>query len=421
MILALETLLDWDPIVKERGGFWEWHSGNIHWRSGVDREPVLGQMGTGHAEEIAAVIDEAGFSAIAFHRGARRDWLSACRRCLWDCSNARNSRPTHMSCIGWIYESCTDVWHRRLLEKSPWIQKARCLVQSWCQWASHLKWRTTTSAEHTFKEPRGNSFTSDQSCFQHNAELRKTNVALCRGKHNATLLYNPNQVLRMAMWGDLECLLDNDEFKHTDIQIQRRRARHGITLGFKDSHVRNLVTDQTNMRRKTEFDSERDGCNTCEFGGSRQVGFCWSSKTFGQRSSQWASLVNSYLSPKKLTVRDSIMQNGNNTSKSEVSIQSKTALNAGEMETLVTDQLEAVQQKELRDTREFLGTGTSSRRRCQYEEGKEARECYNNTKNKANRCFCTTIFLKSKDWYSTGHGSHTPLPDDGDKPMMDLA
>ena len=45
--------------------------------------------------------------------------------------------------------------------------------------------------------------------------------------------------------------------------------------------------------------------------------------------------------PKKLTVRDSVTQIGNNTSKSEASIQSKTALNAREMENLVTDQLEA--------------------------------------------------------------------------------
>ena len=67
--------------------------------------------------------------------------------------------------------------------------------------------------------------------------------------------------------------------------------------------------------------------------------------------------------PRKLTVRDSVTQVGNNTSKS-----------GGETENLVTDQLEAVQQREHRDTREFLGTRTSSRRRCQYQEGKEVCE-----------------------------------------------
>ena len=125
--------------------------------------------------------------------------------------------------------------------------------------------------------------------------------------------------------------------------------------------------------------------------------------------------------PRKLTVRDSVTQIGNNTSKSGASTQSRTALNAGETENLVMDQLEALQRREHRDTRDFLGTRTNSRRRCQYQEGKEARECCNNAQNKANRCFCTTILFNSQDWYSTGHGSHTPLQDDGDESMMDLA
>ena len=92
--------------------------------------------------------------------------------------------------------------------------------------------------------------------------------------------------------------------------------------------------------------------------------------------------------PRKLTVRDSVTQIGNNTSKSGASIQSRTALNIGEMENLATDQLEAVQQREHGDMGDFLGIGTSSRRRCQYQEGEEARKCCNNTQNKANRCFC---------------------------------
>ena len=86
------------------------------------------------------------------------------------------------------------------------------------------------------------------------------------------------------------------------------------------------------------------------------------------------------------------------------------------MENLATDQLQALQQREHRDTRDVLRTGTSSRRRCQYQEGQEARNCCDNTKNKANRCFCTTILFKLQDWYYTGNGSHTPLQDDGDKP-----
>ena len=87
------------------------------------------------------------------------------------------------------------------------------------------------------------------------------------------------------------------------------------------------------------------------------------------------------LVPRKLTVRDSVMQIENDTSKSKASMQIRTALNDGEIKSLVTDQLEAVQQKEHRDTRDFLGTGTSSRRGCQYQEGKEARECCNHALN----------------------------------------
>ena len=45
--------------------------------------------------------------------------------------------------------------------------------------------------------------------------------------------------------------------------------------------------------------------------------------------------------PRKLTVRDSVMQIVNNNAKSQASIQSRTAWNVGEMENLVADQLEA--------------------------------------------------------------------------------
>ena len=76
--------------------------------------------------------------------------------------------------------------------------------------------------------------------------------------------------------------------------------------------------------------------------------------------------------PLKRAVRDSVSQIGNHTSKSGASIQKATALNVGETENSLTDRLEAVQQREHRDTRDILGSGTSSSRRCQYQEGKEA-------------------------------------------------
>ena len=57
--------------------------------------------------------------------------------------------------------------------------------------------------------------------------------------------------------------------------------------------------------------------------------------------------------PMKLAVRDSVAQIGNHISKSEASIQSGIALNAGETENSVTDQLEAGQQREYKDVRDF--------------------------------------------------------------------
>ena len=111
-------------------------------------------------------------------------------------------------------------------------------------------------------------------------------------------------------------------------------------------------------------------------------------------------------------------QIGNNISKSGASILSRTALNIGDTENLVMDQLEALQRREHRDTRDF---SAFQKRSCQLKEGKEARKCCKNAQNKNNRYFCTTILFKSQDWYLTNHGSRTSPQDDGDKPIIDLA
>ena len=103
--------------------------------------------------------------------------------------------------------------------------------------------------------------------------------------------------------------------------------------------------------------------------------------------------------PRKLSVRDSEcrMQIGNDTSKSEASIQSETALNAGETDNSSTDQLEARHQKEHKDVRYFWDTRTSSRRRLQYQEGKELRKYWKD----ANHRFSAAMLFKLQDWYST--------------------
>ena len=55
-----------------------------------------------------------------------------------------------------------------------------------------------------------------------------------------------------------------------------------------------------------------------------------------------SELFESEFVPRKLSARDSVTQIGNNTSKSGESTQSRTALNAGETQNWVMDQLEAV-------------------------------------------------------------------------------
>ena len=113
--------------------------------------------------------------------------------------------------------------------------------------------------------------------------------------------------------------------------------------------------------------------------------------------------------PRKLTVRNSVTQSGNNTSEMWIVNSEQDSIECwrnGEFGDGSSGN--GVQQGEHRDTRDFLGTGTSSRLRCQYQVGKEARECCNNAQNKANRCFCTSMLIKSQDWCSTGHGSRTP-------------
>ena len=138
------------------------------------------------------------------------------------------------------------------------------------------------------------------------------------------------------------------------------------------------TTDQTNIIRKMEDGRRSLILNPIDVTRFRSVclGQRWikTGWIFLKRQNIWPmvqpmSELGEFVSVSgKFAVRDSVTQIGNNTSKSETSIQSRTASNVGEMENLATDQLEAVQQREHRDTRDFLGTGTSSSRRCQYQE-----------------------------------------------------
>ena len=50
-----------------------------------------------------------------------------------------------------------------------------------------------TSTEHISRNNGETHFHLTRACVEHNAELRKTNAAVCRSKHNAVLLHSQNQ------------------------------------------------------------------------------------------------------------------------------------------------------------------------------------------------------------------------------------
>ena len=147
--------LAWLGYNLERAGFWEWQSGNIFWRSGVDREPGLVQRFVAwpappHAEENTEVIDEAGIRAIACDWGTGRDWWRTFRMCLWDCSSARHNRLAQSTSS--TQKSCTDVFYRR-------VRGFNKQGVSFC----HDVDKFVIGSMLDFKEQSRNSFTSDQS------------------------------------------------------------------------------------------------------------------------------------------------------------------------------------------------------------------------------------------------------------------
>ena len=212
---------------------------------------------TDHAEENTEEIHEAGISAIAFDCGTGRDRWRKFRMCfmrLFQCKSTESKSLTQTS--------CTDVFERRV---RGFNKQGPCLSYDdgkFVIWSARLR--------HQPNILLGNNGETQlhltRPCVEHNAGLRKTSAALCRGKHNAALFCNPNQDVGMAMQGDFECLLNKDGFEHTDIQIQRRSERYGRTPGFKDSNVNNLVTtDQTNITLPPKMISEMRGADLIVF------------------------------------------------------------------------------------------------------------------------------------------------------------
>ena len=113
--------------------------------------------------------------------------------------------------------------------------------------------------------------------------------------------------------------------------------------------------------------------------------------------------------PRKRAVKDSGVQIRNHNSKSEVLIQSETALNAGETENPSMDQLEAIHHRDPKDARYFRIP-----EQVQYEDFsiKKEKNCAAIGKMpiiaSVLQCYSNCIFGVLQ-----GHGSHTPQQDEG--------
>ena len=64
-----------------------------------------------------------------------------------------------------------------------------------------------------------------------------------RGNHSAALLLNPNQDVRMAVYGDdFVCLSDDDGLKHIDKLLKSKdTAKDMGTLRFEGSDVKSIL------------------------------------------------------------------------------------------------------------------------------------------------------------------------------------
>ena len=106
---------------------------------------------------------------------------------------------------------------------------------------------------------------------------------------------------------------------------------------------------------------------------------------------------------------DQTVQIRNHSSKSEVLVQSEAALNAGETESYSMDQLEAIHQREHKDARYF-------RLPEQVQEEDVSIKKEKNCTNIGKKPIIASVLQcdsNSKIGILRGHGSHTPLQDEG--------
>ena len=156
----------------------------------------------------------------------------------------------------------------------------------------------------------------------------------------------------------------------------------------------------------------------CKFVGPRQAGFCRRSKTFGEWSSQRASIAKFEFAPMKRAVRDPVAQIGNHTSKSEASIQSGTALNAGGTENSLDGSIGSRTAQGTRRYARLLDTRNKFKMEASVSRKRRLAQMLESSQSFASVLQCCS---NCKIGILQDHGSHTPLQDEGEEPMMGLA
>ena len=86
--LIREASREWEPPLKESGGFWKSQPGQCPLKIWCWSRAQIGAKGTGHVKDFTEAIDEAGIRKVACECGIRGD-DGTFRRCWWVYPNAR--------------------------------------------------------------------------------------------------------------------------------------------------------------------------------------------------------------------------------------------------------------------------------------------------------------------------------------------
>ena len=101
----------------------------------------------------------------------------------------------------WSRNKCDCVPLRNRKRLMEYIQKVFMRLFRLCLAWRNLRVLHSRLAQTSLKDESNNGETHlhlTRACVEHNAELRKTNAALCGDKHNAALFCNPNQDVIMV-------------------------------------------------------------------------------------------------------------------------------------------------------------------------------------------------------------------------------